>query len=363
MEEAVIVRAKRTPIYKQNSSLSGLKVEELLAPLLKAVGSGFTDYIDDVIISNSVGPGGNVARLAALSAGLPDSIPGITIDRQCSGGLDAVRLAAALIQSGMGDCYLVGATESASTEQRPRAVFSPQAIGDPDMPQAAENVARQCGISKEEQDTYTVRTYERAWKAYENGFFDQEWVPAAGCECDEAFLRKRPMERLVVRAQPLEAGGTVTAANSCGRHDGAAALLVMSRTFARRLSVPPVLTIAGSAVAGFSPLYPALGPSKAIAALLKKQHLSIHDVEHVEIIEAFAVKMVASIKLLGLAEEKEKVNCHGGALTIGHPYSASGIICLVHLFYQALAAPFCRGVVASGSGGGIGAALLVGGRG
>ncbi|RYM04723.1 acetyl-CoA C-acyltransferase [Sporolactobacillus sp. THM7-7] len=357
MEEAVIVRAKRTPIYKKNSRLAGLPVHELLVPLLQSVGGDLTNYIDDMIISNAVTPGGNVARLAALSAGFPDTVPGLTLDRQCSGGLDAVRLAAAWIESRMGECYIVGGTESASTVQRPRARFSPRTIGDPEMPAAAENVARRYSIAREEQDAYTVRTYGRAWQAYESGFFHQEIVPAAGCTVDEAFLRRRPMERIVKRARPLEKGGTVTAANSCGMHDGAAVLLVMSRTLARRLSLTPVLTVVSGTVVGFSPLLPAIGPVPAISKLLKKQRMSLEAIDVVEIIEAFAVKLVVSMKTLHLPEEK--VNLHGGALTLGHPYSASGIILLVHLFYQAIRSPFSYAVAASGSGGGIGCALLV----
>ncbi|RYL90907.1 acetyl-CoA C-acyltransferase [Sporolactobacillus sp. THM7-4] len=357
MEEAVIVRAKRTPVYKKNSRLGGLSVQELLIPLFQNVAGDLTDYIDDVLISNAVTPGGNVARLAALAAGFPESIPGMTIDRQCSGGLDAVRLAAAFIESGMGECYLVGGAESPSTVTRPRARFSPEVIGDPEMPAAAENVARALHISRTEQDEYTVRTYERAWQAYRTEFFQKEIVPVAGCSVDEAFLRRRPIARLVRRASPLETGGTVTAANSCGMHDGAAVLLIMSRRLARRLSLKPVLTINAGTVVGFSPLYPAIGPIKAINSLLEKQGMNLDHVAHVEIIEAFAVKIIASLKQLRLPEAK--VNRHGGSLTLGHPYSASGIILIVHLFYEALFSPFSYAIAASGSGGGLGAALLI----
>lgn len=357
MEEAVIVRARRTPIYKKNSALGRVDVHELLVPLFQDIAADLTDYIDDVIVSNAVSPGGNVARLAVLSAGFPDYIPGLTIDRQCSGGLDAVRLAAAFIESGMGDCYLVGAAESVSTVTRPRARFSPEAIGDPDMPAAAENVARRYHISKDEQDAYTVRSYERAWRAQKAGFFRREIVPVSGRSVDEAFLRQRPIARLVSRARSLEPGGTVTAANSCGLHDGAAALLVMSRKLAGQLSLVPVLTLVSGTVAGFSPLYPSIGPVKAIRSLIEKQKMKLEDVAHFEIIEAFAVKMVVSMRLLNLP--KDKVNGCGGALALGHPYSASGIILLIHLFYRALSNPFSYAIAASGSGGGIGAALLV----
>lgn len=356
MEEAVIVRAKRTPIYKKNGCLSHLSVHELLSPLLRAVGGDVVSLIDDVIISNAVTPGGNVARLAALHAGFPETVPGITLDRQCSGGLDAVRFAAALIESGMGRCYIAGAAESPSTVLRPRAMFSPLEIGDPDMPEAAENMARRYRISRGEQDAYTVRSSERAWGSCEQGFFKRCIIPVAGCTSDEAFKRKRPMHRLVERARPLEACGTVTAANSCGIHDGAAVLLIMSRSLARKLSFTPVLTIISGNAVGFSPLLPALGPVKALSALMAEQHMIPADLDRIEITEAFAVKIVAAIKLLHLQEER--VNCHGGALTIGHPYSASGIILCIHLFYQALEEHLSYVAAAAGSGGGVGASLL-----
>lgn len=357
MEEAVIVRAGRTPIYRRGGRLKNVQVHELLAPLLQKIGGDVADRIDDVIISNAVTPGGNVGRLAVLAAGLPDSVPGMTIDRQCSGGLDAIRLAASLIESGMGDCYLVGATESASTLMRPRAAFSPPSIGDPEMPAAAERAAGRWHISRAEQDAYVIRTYERAWKAYKDGFFQKEIMPVGGCETDEAFLRRRPIERLVERARPIEPGGTVTAANSCGFHDGAAALLIMSRTLARRLALQPLLTVAGAAAVGFSPLTPAAGPYRAISELFSRVPLNLEDAAYVEITESFAVKTVLSMKLLNLPERK--VNVHGGALTLGHPYSVSGVVLLVHLFYQAACSPFSYAVAASGSGGGVGCALLV----
>ncbi|WP_332237244.1 acetyl-CoA C-acyltransferase [Sporolactobacillus sp. KGMB 08714] len=356
MEEAVIVRAKRTPIYKKNGRFGHLGVHELLSPLLRAVGGDVVSLIDDVIISNAVTPGGNVARLAALHAGFPETVPGITLDRQCSGGLDAVRFAAALIESGMGHCYITGAAESPSTVLRPRAMFSTPEIGDPDMTEAAENVARRYRISRKEQDAYKVRSFERAWCSWKQGFFKRCIVPVTGCASDEAFKRKRPMQRLVERARPLKAGGTVTAANSSGIHDGAAVLLIMSRSLARKLSLTPVLTIISGNTVGFSPLLPSIGPVKALSELMDKQHMVPADLDRIEVTEAFAVKIVAAIKLLHLQEEQ--VNCHGGALTIGHPFSASGIILCIHLFYQALEEHLSYVAAATGSGGGVGTSLL-----
>ncbi|WP_028982957.1 acetyl-CoA C-acyltransferase [Sporolactobacillus terrae] len=360
MEEAVIVRAGRTPICRQNKDLKDFQVHELLVPLLQKIGGDVATLIDDVMISNAVTPGGNVARMAVLAAGFPESIPGLTIDRQCSGGLDTVRLAASLIESGAGTCYLVGAVESASTLKRPRAHFTPREDGDPDMPAAAEHAARHWHISRAEQDGYTVRTYNRAWRAHEAGFFQQEIISVGQCSADEAFERRRPIEQLVNRARPLEVAGTVTAANSCGIHDGAAVLLIMSRTLARKLSLRPSLIVIDGAAVGFSPQFPVFGPYRAISALLARRHnFQLADVAYVEIIEAFAVKMVLTMKMLDLPETK--VNIHGGALTLGHPYSASGLILLVHLFYQARKSPFSYGIAASGSGGGVGSALLVNG--
>lgn len=332
---------------------------ELAAPLLNYLAEGIEDKIDDVILGNVVGPGGNVARLSALEAGLPLSVPGITLDRQCSAGLEAIRLACYYIQGGAGTCYIAGGTESASTSPfSKRARFSPDKIGDPDMGAAAENVAEMYSISRESQDTYAKLSYERSWKAFENGLLTEEMIPIGSHLHDEEFFRKRKMETLLKRAKPIfKKDGTVTAANSCGIHDGAAAALVMEEETAITNGYRPILRFADSAIAGVHPNYPGFAPVPAIQAILERNYLTIDDIDLIEINEAFASKIAACANELSIPYEKLNVN--GGALTIGHPYGASGAVMITKLFYDIQRRPSSKYVLAAiGSGGGVGVAVL-----
>ncbi|MCS0673708.1 acetyl-CoA C-acyltransferase [Cytobacillus firmus] len=359
MKKAVIVKAKRTPIGKVNGMLKDFKPHELAAPLLNYLAEGMEEKIDDVILGNVVGPGGNVARLSALEAGLPLSVPGLTLDRQCSAGLEAIRLACYYIQGGAGTCYIAGGTESASTSPfSKRARFSPEKIGDPDMGAAAENVAEKYNISRESQDTYAHLSYERSWEAFEKGLLAEEMIPIGRNLHDEEFFRKRKMETLLKRAKPIfKKDGTVTAANSCGIHDGAAAVLVMEEETAIKNGYRPILRFADSAVAGVHPNYPGSAPVPAIQAILERNYLTIDDIDLIEINEAFASKIAACANELSIPYEKLNVN--GGALTIGHPYGASGAVMITKLFYDVQRRPSSKYVLAAiGSGGGVGAAVL-----
>ncbi|WHY64333.1 acetyl-CoA C-acyltransferase [Cytobacillus firmus] len=359
MKKAVIVQAKRTPIGKANGMLKDYEPHELAAPLLKYLAEGLEEKIDDVILGNVVGPGGNIARLSALEAGLPLSVPGLTLDRQCSAGLEAIRLASYLIQGGAGTCYIAGGTESASTSPfTKRARFSPDKIGDPDMGAAAENVAEKCSISKEAQDTYALLSYERSWKAFESGLLADELITFGSHSHDEEFLKKRKMDTLLKRAKPIfKKDGTVTAANSCGIHDGAAAVLVMEEETAIKNGYKPILRFADSAVAGVHPNYPGFAPVPAIQSILERNYLTIDDIDLIEINEAFASKITACANELSIPYEKLNVN--GGALTVGHPYGASGAVLVTKLFYDVQRRRSCKYVLAAiGSGGGVGAVIL-----
>ncbi|WP_370223193.1 acetyl-CoA C-acyltransferase [Cytobacillus sp.] len=359
MKKAVIVQAKRTPIGKVNGMLKDYEPHELAAPLLNYLAAGIEEKIDDVILGNVVGPGGNVARLSALEAGLPLSVPGLTLDRQCSAGLEAIRLACYSIQGGAGTCYIAGGTESASTSPfSKRARFSPDKIGDPDMGAAAENVAEMYSISRESQDTYAQLSYERSWKAFENGLLTEEMIPIGSHLHDEEFFRKRKMETLLKRAKPIfKKDGTVTAANSCGIHDGASAVLVMEEETAIKNGYRPILRFADSAVAGVHPNYPGSAPVPAIQAILERNYLTIDDIDLIEINEAFASKIAACSNELSIPYEKLNVN--GGALTIGHPYGASGAVMVTKLFHDVQRRSPSKYVLAAiGSGGGVGVAVL-----
>lgn len=359
MFNAVIVKAKRTPIGKVNGQFKHIPPQQLMTPILRNLVEGLTVPIDDVILGNVVGPGGNVARFSVLEAGLPMEIPGMTIDRQCSAGLEAIRLASYFIKSGAGQCYIAGGVESASTSPfSKRAQFSPKEIGDPDMVEAAENVARKFYVSKEQQDTYALTSYERTWRAFESEYLQQEIIPIQQLQCDEELYKKRDLSILLKRIRPLLKDGTVTAANSCGIHDGASAVLVMEEELAIQQGFQPVLRFIDSVVVGNHPNYPGAAPIPAIQQLLKKQQLTVEQIDLFEINEAFASKIVACMQELNIPFEK--INCRGGALTIGHPYGASGGILITRLFYEVQRRENLKYVVAAiGSGGGIGVAVLL----
>ncbi|MBS4175614.1 acetyl-CoA C-acyltransferase [Bacillus sp. FJAT-49736] len=359
MSKAVIVKAKRSAIGKENGFFKHLEVQQLLAPLLRHLSEGIEEHLNDVILGNIVGLGGNIARLSGLQAGLPLHVPGLTIDRQCSAGLEAIRLACCLVEAGAGDCYIAGGAESVSTSPfEKRARFSPEDIGDPDMGLAAEYVAKTYQITRDDQDEFAELSYQRAWESLETGFYKQEILPIEGQTTDEELVRKRDIKRILLRAIPtFIKNGSVTAANSCSINDGACAVVVMSENKAKSLSLQPILRFVDSEVFGVHPFFPGIAPVFAIKGLLKKRNLDIRDIDLFEINEAFASKAVACAKELGIPYEK--LNTRGGSIALGHPYSASGSILVTRLFYEVQQRQDCRYVIAAiGSGGGIGLAML-----
>ena len=333
---------------------------KLAAPLLQNLTTGITEKIDEVILGNVVGPGGNMARLSSLEAGLPLSISGMTIDRQCSAGLEAIRTACLFIKGGAGNCYIAGGVESTSTSPYPkRAQFSPSHIGDPDMGVGAENVAEKYRLTKEVQDDYALQSYRGSWAAYNKGLYHEEIIGYENFASDEVFNKERDMERVVQRAKPIFElkNGTVTAANSCGIHDGAAAVVVMEEDLAAELGMQAVLRFRDSEVCGIHPKYPGISPVPAIAKLLARNQLTMEDIDLIEINEAFASKIIACRQQLSIPSEK--LNVLGGALTTGHPYGASGAILVTRLFYEVQRRKDLRYVLAAiGSAGGIGLAVL-----
>ncbi|MDM5189282.1 acetyl-CoA C-acyltransferase [Bacillus sp. DX4.1] len=359
MNRAVIVQAKRTPIGKRNGVFKEYQVEKLAAPLLLHMSKGIQQEIDDVILGNVVGPGGNVARLSALEAGFPYTVPGVTVDRQCGAGLEAIRMACHFIQGGAGSCYIAGGVESTSTSSfQQRARFSPHHIGDPDMGIAAEHVAKRYGITRDMQDVYACLSYKRTLEALEKGYLQEEIIPLSSqIKEDETIKRGINYERIIKRTRPafLQAG-TVTAGNSCGVNDGACAVLIMEENRARELGYKPVLRFVHSAVVGVNPLFPGSGPIFAVQKLLQQLNLTIEDIDYIEMNEAFAAKVVACAQELQISYEKLNVN--GGAIALGHPYGASGAMLVTKLFYQAQREQAKYVIATLGIGGGIGLALL-----
>ncbi|MBC6975924.1 acetyl-CoA C-acyltransferase [Bacillus sp. Xin] len=359
MNRAVIVEAKRTPIGKENGMLKEYEVQQLTTPLLAHLSKGIENEIDDVILGNVVGPGGNVARLSALEAGLPYTVPGVTIDRQCGAGLEAIRMACHLIQGGASSCYIAGGVESTSTSPfQKRARFSPDRIGDPDMGIAAEYVAEKYKITRDMQDEYACFSYKRTLEALGKGYLQEEMIPiSSNILEDETIKYGMNYERIIKRTRPVFLqGGTVTAGNSCGVNDGACAVLVMEERKARAFGYKPILRFVSSAAIGVDPLLPGSGPIFAVRKLLQDQNLSIDDIDYIEMNEAFAAKIVACAQELQIPYDK--LNVSGGAIALGHPYGASGAMLVTRLFYQAQRGEAKYVIATLGIGGGIGLALL-----
>ncbi|MEG3135859.1 thiolase family protein [Rouxiella sp. T17] len=354
-QQPIIVEAYRTAIGKAYGMFATQSMETLLAPLFAKIlqSSSLTPaHIDEVILGNATGGGGNIARLAALHAGLPESVPAVTLDRQCGSGLEAVIHACRLIQAGAGDCYLAGGVESVSTapwrvekpqsiKQMPkfyaRARFSPDEIGDPDMGIAAENVAQKCAISRERQDNFALRSHQRALAARENGLFAEEIVPVDvegqaidRDECTRPTISLAGLEKL---SPVFSESGSVTAGNCCPVNDGASLLLVLSRKKARELGFTRGLAFVDACSAGVDPNYLGLGPVPSTQKLLARQPaLTMNDVSLIEFNEAFAAQVLGSIDQLGIDEQR--INLQGGAIALGHPYGASGGVMVTRLFSQ-----------------------------
>ncbi|MCE3549949.1 thiolase family protein [Pseudonocardia sp. RS11V-5] len=359
----VVVAARRTPIGTAGGVLRDLAADELAAPVLRTLlaDAGLTT-VDDVLLGNVFGPGGNTARVAALRAGLGAEVPGLTVDRQCASGLAAITLAATMITAGEGEAYLAGGVESASTaphrlwrtdppEPYTRAPFAPAELGDPEMGEAADLVAAEAGISRERQDRFALRSHECAVAAQAAGRFDDELVEVAGVRRDQRPRAGFTAARLARFRPAFTADGTATAANSCGVSDGAAAVLVVSERVRRERNLPGLRLVA-SATSGCDPRRLGLGVVPALRTVLK------HGTPHVtEFTEAFAGQALACLDAAGLDEGT--VNPDGGAIALGHPWGASGAVLAVRLFAQLVRqGRGGLGLTALSAGGGLGVAAL-----
>ncbi len=376
----VIAAAFRTPIGRVNGTLSTIEPASLAVPLIRRIlqDTGLAaEDVDDVLLGNAANSAGNLARLAALEAGLAVSVPGMTIDRQCGSGLEAIALAARLVTAGAGRIYLAGGTESSSRAHlrfRPpltpdgvpepvrRARMAPDAIGDPDMGIAAENVARHAGISRARQDAFALESHRRAVAAQKAGRFAGEIVPldtqAGRVAQDECPRENTSLEKLAALKPVFRPDGTVTAGNACPVNDGAAVVLVTSLTEARRRGLTMLLELVDSATVGVDPNLLGLGPVPAMEKLVARNPgLDAANIPYIEFNEAFAAQVLASLDALGI--DHTIVNREGGALALGHPYGASGAILVTRLFAQMRAADAGTEALAMmGIGGGMGIATL-----
>ncbi|HET9829173.1 MAG TPA: thiolase family protein [Nocardioidaceae bacterium] len=370
-EAPVVVAALRAPIGTAGGALARVPAADLAAPVLSAVGGELPDEpLRDVVLGNCMGPGGNVARVAALTAGLPVDVPALTVDRQCGSGLAAVEVGVALLRGSSG-VVLAGGVESVSTAplrfwpgdppvRYDRAPFAPAGIGDPDMGYAADLLAEKAGVSRARQDAYAARSHALAVATRNAGGFDTEVVPVHGVSRDERPRVGLGLERLGRLRPAFRAaaeGGTVTAGNACGVNDGAAVVALVDAQTHRRLDVPGLRVLA-AATAGVDPNLPGLGVVPATEQALAAAGLSLADLDVIEVNEAFAGQVLACCDALSL--DPERVCVEGGALALGHPWGASGAVLLVRLFSQLVRADGGRyGLAAIAVGGGQGVAMVV----
>jgi len=351
--QPVIIAARRTPVCPVNGALRNLRAHELLAPVLRELVSEVAldpASVTDVVIGNAVGGGGNVARLALLEAGLPVSVPGITVDRQCGSGLDAIVLAGRLVAAGGSPVYLAGGVESTSTaplrahrtddggaDFYRRAQFVPESFGDPDMGVAAETVAQEFGIGRERQDAFALASHHKALAAIQDGRFAREIVPLAtdtGTVSTDGGPRRGLTPAIMGRfPAAFVTGGTVTAGNSCFDADAASAVVVTSLERARQLGARDGLLVRGTATAGVEPGLLGIGAVPAARGLLAEAGVTADEVDLVEFNEAFASQTLACLDQLGI--DPHRANLDGGALALGHAYGASGAVLVARLLAQA----------------------------
>ncbi len=383
----VVVAVRRTPIGTAGRGLAHVDAAGLAAPVLSALADdvaeldgGVPARIGDVVLGNCCGPGGDVARVAVLAAGLGTGVPGVSVDRQCGSGLEAVRLGSALVASGDADVVLAGGVESASTmpwrlarpdgvTQAPtaytRAPFTPAGWPDPEMGQAAEALATHCGVTRARQDAYAARSHARTVAARVCGRFDAEMVAVGGLTGDERPRAGLDVSTLARFRPAFRDGGSVTAGNSCGINDGAAAVAIVSEQWRARAGVPGLRLVASAAV-GVDPELPGLGPVAAVRAVLERSGAGLQDVGVLEITEAFAAQVLACTDQLGLdamGADADRVCPEGGAIALGHPWGASGAMLVLRLYSALVRGPGGArgryGLATCAVGGGQGVAVLV----
>ncbi len=367
-EHPVVVAALRTPIGTAGRALAGVTAERLAGPVLAALAAGWSP--DEVVLGNCMGPGGDLARVAALEAGLGVDVPALTLDRQCASGLAAVVAAVSALRSEPG-VVVAGGVESASTapwrfwpphgDEPPvrydRAPFAPAAVGDPDMGLANDLFAEEAGVGRAEQDAYAARSHARAAASRAAGVFSEEIVPVGTFSVDERPREGLTAQRLARLRPTFRVGGTVTAGNACGVNDGAAAVLVVDGDTHARSGLPGLRVLA-TATCGVDPNRPGRAIVPAAERALDRAGLNLDDIDVVELNEAFAGQVLACCAELGL--DPERVCPEGGALGLGHPWGASGAVLVVRLFSQLVRRSHGRyGLAAIAAGGGQGVAVVV----
>jgi acetyl-CoA acetyltransferase family protein len=391
VKEAVIASAVRTPIARFNGFLRDLSPEKYAALVIReAVERVSIDPqdVDEVIMGHCLSPAGCMARIALLEAGFPFSVPGLTLDRQCGSGSEAVNLAVALIKAGQGEIYVAGGVESMTRQpyvlERPSQPYqrippsfygkgvlsqppmSTEEIGDPPMGITAENVAEKYHVTREDQDKFALLSQQKAEKAIKEKRFKEQIIPVEIprkksdpflFDTDEHPRFGTTLEALSKLRPAFKKGGTVTAGNASGINDGAAALVVMERKKAELLGIKPLGIIRSFAAAGVDPNFMGLGPIPATRKALANAGLTVDDLDVVELNEAFASQSLACIRELGL--DIKKVNPNGGAIAFGHPIAATLAILTVKLVYELKRQSARYGLVTACCGGGQGVATII----
>jgi acetyl-CoA C-acetyltransferase len=362
MADAFICDAVRTPIGRYAGALSAVRTDDLAAIPLRALQerNPKVDWscVDDIVMgcANQAGEDNrNVARMAALLAGLGEAAPGTTVNRLCGSGMDAVMIAARAIKAGEADLIIAGGVESMSrapfvmgkaTEafSRSAEVFDTTIgwrfvnplmkaqYGIDSMPETAENVAVEFNVSRADQDAFAYRSQMRASAAQKSGRFAAEIVPVSIPQrkgdpvivVKDEHPRETTLEALAALKPFVKKDGVITAGNASGVNDGAAAMIVASEAAVKRYGLTPRARVVTGAVVGVPPRIMGLGPAPASKAALAKAKLAIADIDVIELNEAFAAQALASMRLLGLADDAEHVNPHGGAIALGHPLGMSG---------------------------------------
>ena len=358
MAEAVILSAVRTPVGRQGGALAGVRPDDLAALVIEeAVERAGVPAaeIEDVYFgaANQAGEDNrNVARMAALLAGLPQEVAGVTVNRLCASGLTAVVSACHAVRAGDGELFVAGGVESMS---RAPLVMSKPEYGDQtvwdttlgwrfpnpkmaakfpleSMGETGENVAERYGVTREDQDAFALESQRRWAAANEMGRFDDELIPVGEVSRDEHPRPDTSAEKLATLKPAFREGGSLTAGNSSGINDGAAALVIASEEKAKDLGGQPLARFVGSAVAGVDPRVMGIGPVPAVRKLLERVGLGVDDLDLVELNEAFASQSLEVIRELGL--DPERVNVNGGAIAIGHPLGMSGARLVVSLLHE-----------------------------
>lgn len=383
--DPVIVSAVRTAIGRQGGTLATVPAHVFGAEVIKEAVKRAKikpEMVEDVIFGNVLSGGGNIARLTALQTGLSLSLPGLTVDRQCGSGLNAVALAAQAIRAGEGDVYIAGGTESMSQApylmnppERPyspvppkfrKSKLSPESIGSPSMGITAENLAEKYNITRAEQDEYALRSQQRMAAAMEEGRFDKQIVPISVprrkqepliFDTDEHPRPNSSLDGLAKLPPAFSKDGSVTAGSSSGLNDAASALVIMSREKAKILGLTPLAIVHQTAVAGVDPNIMGIGPVPATQKVLDKAKMKLEDIDIIELNEAFAAQVLACDRELHF--NSDKLNVNGGAISHGHPLGATGAILTTKTVYELLRSNQRYALITACIGGGQGIATII----